>query len=223
MSTPEFPGSISDQIVFTEEIERKSGKTVANDLNLPLKLKERMPDPLFSHQYEAIKAARAGHDVLISTGTNSGKSLCFQVPALAACLEEPMARALFLYPTKALAHDQMGRLQGLALDLNVRASTYDGDTPKSHRSGIRNLCNVVLTNPDMLHTSILPGHANWTKFLKALRVIAIDEMHSLGASSIASTLRLVPQHAPDHCGIGDDRDSGRAVRKVDGAQGDAHK
>ena len=192
MSTPEFPGSISDQIVFTEEIERKSGKTVANDLNLPLKLKERMPDPLFSHQYEAIKAARAGHDVLISTGTNSGKSLCFQVPALAACLEEPMARALFLYPTKALAHDQMGRLQGLALDLNVRASTYDGDTPKSHRSGIRNLCNVVLTNPDMLHTSILPGHANWTKFLKALRVIAIDEMHSyrgVFGSHVALVLR----------------------------------
>lgn len=192
MDTPEFSPSISDQIVFFEEIERKAGKFIANDLRLPAALLEKMPPELYSHQYEAIAAARKGSDVLVSTGTNSGKSLCFQVPALAACLEEPMARALFLYPTKALAHDQMGRLQEMSKDLSVRVSTYDGDTPKSQRSGIRNLCNIILTNPDMLHTAILPGHANWTKFLKSVRVIAIDEMHSyrgVFGSHVALVLR----------------------------------
>ncbi|MBS1727151.1 MAG: DEAD/DEAH box helicase [Armatimonadetes bacterium] len=174
----DFPVSISDQIVYTEEIERRPARVIPNDLRLPASLLERMPAELYSHQYAAIRAAREGKDVLIATGTSSGKSLCFQIPALAACVEEPMARALFLYPTKALAQDQMGRLQAMASDLSVRVSTYDGDTPKSHRSGIRNLCNIVLTNPDMLHLSILPGHANWTKFLKSLRVIALDEMHS---------------------------------------------
>lgn len=188
----DFPSNISDQIVFVEEIERKNARLVVNDLKLPHSLLGQMPKELYSHQYQAIQAARSGQDVLVSTGTNSGKSLCFQVPALAACIEEPMARALFLYPTKALAYDQMGRLQVMAKDLSVRVSTYDGDTPRSQRSAIRNLCQVILTNPDMLHTAILPGHANWTKFLKSLRVIAIDEMHSyrgVFGSHVALVLR----------------------------------
>ena len=192
MSTPEFPSNISDQIVHLDEIGRREAILVANDLDLPLALRGQIPSQLYSHQYEAIRAARQGKDVLVSTGTNSGKSLCFQVPALAACCEEPMARALFLYPTKALAHDQLGRLEVIGKELKVRVSTYDGDTPKSHRSPIRNLCNVVLTNPDMLHMSILPNHANWTKFLKALRVIAIDEMHTyrgVFGSHVAQVLR----------------------------------
>ncbi|MEI8282139.1 MAG: DEAD/DEAH box helicase [Armatimonadota bacterium] len=192
MSTPEFPSHISDQIVHIDTIERRDACLVANDLDLPLSLKGQIPGDLYSHQYRAIQAARRGEDVLISTGTNSGKSLCFQVPALAACCEEPMARALFLYPTKALAYDQLGRLEAMGKELSVRVSTYDGDTPKSHRSPIRNLCNIVLTNPDMLHMSILPNHANWTKFLKALRVIAIDEMHTyrgVFGSHVAQVLR----------------------------------
>ena len=192
MSTPEFPSQISDQIVHVDEIGRREAILVANDLDLPLALNGQIPSQLYSHQYEAILAARQGKDVLVSTGTNSGKSLCFQVPALAACCEEPMARALFLYPTKALAHDQLGRLETMGKELSVRVSTYDGDTPKSHRSPIRNLCNIVLTNPDMLHMSILPNHANWTKFLKALRVIAIDEMHTyrgVFGSHVAQVLR----------------------------------
>lgn len=192
MSTPNIPSNISDQIVHVDEIAKRSADLVANDLNLPLALKGLIPPELYRHQYDAIKLAREGKDVLVSTGTNSGKSLCFHVPALAACCEEPMARALFLYPTKALAHDQLGRLESLGKELSVRVSTYDGDTPKSHRSPIRNLCNIVLTNPDMLHMSILPNHANWTKFLKALRVIAIDEMHTyrgVFGSHVAQVLR----------------------------------
>ena len=192
MSTPEFPNQISDQIVHVDTIERREAKLIKNDLELPSALKVLIPSDLYSHQYEAIQASRQGKDVLVSTGTNSGKSLCFHVPALAACCEEPMARALFLYPTKALAHDQLGRLELLGKELSVRVSTYDGDTPKSHRSPIRHLCNIVLTNPDMLHMSILPNHANWTKFLKALRVIAIDEMHTyrgVFGSHVAQVLR----------------------------------
>ena len=178
MSTTEFPSSITDQIVQIETLGPREASLMKNNLELPKQLRELIPRELYIHQYEAIKAARQGKDVLVSTGTNSGKSLCFHVPALAACCEEPMARALFIYPTKALAHDQLGRLETFGKELSVRVSTYDGDTPKSHRSPIRNLCNIVLTNPDMLHTSILPNHANWTKFLKALRVIAIDELHT---------------------------------------------
>ena len=119
MSTPEFPSNISDQIVHVDEIGRREAKLVANDLDLPLALKSLIPSDLYRHQYDAIKTARAGNDVLVSTGTNSGKSLCFQVPALAACCEEPMARALFLYPTKALAHDQLGRLEAMGKELSV--------------------------------------------------------------------------------------------------------
>lgn len=192
MATPEFPNSISDQIVFVEEIQRRVATTHPADLKLPARLLEVLPTDLYSHQYEAIKAAREGKDVLVVTGTNSGKSLCFQAPALASCLEEPMARSLFIYPTKALAQDQAGRLTAMATDLSVRVSTYDGDTPKSHRSSIRNLCNIILTNPDMLHLSIVPGHANWTKFLKSVRVIAIDELHSyrgVFGSHVALVLR----------------------------------
>ncbi len=192
MRTPEFPSQISDQIVYVEEIERRNAQTVLNDIRLPDKVKAVMPPELYRHQYDAIKAAREGKDVLVVTGTNSGKSLCFQIPALANCVEEPMARALFLYPTKALAQDQMGRLAAMGTELSVRVSTYDGDTPKSHRSGIRNLCNIVLTNPDMLHMSVLPGHSNWTKFLKSVRVIAIDELHSyrgVFGSHVALVLR----------------------------------
>ncbi len=144
------------------------------------------------HQAEAVRLARGGKDVLVTTGTNSGKSLCFMVPALAACTEEPLARALLIYPTKALAQDQHERLVTLGQPLGIRASTYDGDTPKSHRSSIRNLSHIVLTNPDMLHTGILPTHQHWTKYLKALRVIALDEMHAyrgVFGSHVALVLR----------------------------------
>lgn len=188
----DFPSHISDQIVYVEEIPRREAIFVPNNLKLPSGFQEIVPEKLYSHQHQAIEAARSGKDVLIVTGTNSGKSLCFQVPALAACAEEPMARAMFLYPTKALAHDQMARVADMGKHLSIRVSTYDGDTPKSQRSAIRNLCNIVLTNPDMLHHSILPTHAHWTKFLKSVRVIAIDEMHSykgVFGSHVALVLR----------------------------------
>ncbi len=175
--TPFEHDVLSDQIVFSHEVPARSA-TFGEWSRLDPRLLATLPARPFSHQADAVAAARSGRDVLVVTGTNSGKSLCFQVPALAACMEEPLARALFIYPTKALAQDQAARLTKMSLDLGIRVSTYDGDTPKSHRSSIRNLSHIVLTNPDMLHTGILPTHAHWTKFLKALRVIAIDELHA---------------------------------------------
>lgn len=175
--TPFEHDVLSDQIVFTHEVPPRS-PVFGEWSRLDPRLLATLPERPYSHQADAVRSARSGKDVLVVTGTNSGKSLCFQVPALASCLEEPMARALFIYPTKALAQDQAARLQKMGIDLGIRVSTYDGDTPKSHRSSIRNLSHIVLTNPDMLHTGILPTHAQWTKFLKALRVIAIDELHA---------------------------------------------
>jgi DEAD/DEAH box helicase domain-containing protein len=177
-NTPDFLSATHEQVQFVEEIPSRKALFHDEYPALPEALKAVLPEKLYWHQAEAIRAAQAHQDVLVVTGTNSGKSLCFQVPALQACMEEPMARALFLFPTKALAQDQAQRMTGIATQLGLRVGTYDGDTPKSHRSAIRNLSHIVMSNPDMLHTGILPAHSHWTKFLKALRVIAIDELHS---------------------------------------------
>lgn len=133
-------------------------------------------DKLFSHQAEAYDAARAGKDVVVVTGTSSGKTLCYNLPALHHAITEPAARMLYLFPTKALAQDQLGKLEEL-LPQGIRAGTYDGDTPPSQRGSMRRLAHIVLTNPDMLHVGILPGHELWAKFFRSLRLIVLDEMH----------------------------------------------
>ena len=132
---------------------------------------------LYTHQAAAYDAFAAGKDVVVTTGTNSGKTLCYNLPALQICLTEPAARCLYLFPTKALAQDQLLRLQHLSPSPSIGIDSYDGDTPKTHRSIIRRNAHIVLTNPDMLHIGILPGHDAWAKFLKSLRLIVIDEMH----------------------------------------------
>lgn len=168
---------LTDLLVYSEELPPRAARTVPNDLPLPEGLRKLLPSSLYLHQHQAISAALQKKNVLVATGTSSGKSLCYQVPAYKACLEEPMARALFLYPTKALANDQLEQMKVACSELGLRIGSYDGDTSKASRSTIRNLAHIILTNPDMLHLAILPNHQNWTKFLKALRVIAIDEMH----------------------------------------------
>ncbi len=136
-------------------------------------------EQLYSHQHEAIAAFLRGEDVAVGTGTSSGKSLCWMLPALHLCAEEPAARILVLYPTKALAQDQLGKLQSI-LPSGIQAAVYDGDTPRHQRSAIRNHAHIVLTNPDMLHVGILPQHDLWGKrFLRSLRLIVIDEAHTL--------------------------------------------
>jgi DEAD/DEAH box helicase domain-containing protein len=141
-------------------------------------LKEIGCDRFYTHQAASIDAVLSGKDIVVVTGTNSGKTLCYNVPSMQMMLSEPACRALYLFPTKALAHDQLLKLQEIAPGADVRSGAYDGDTSKSQRASIRNLAHIVLTNPDMLHVGILPAHQTWDKFFKSLRLIVIDEMHT---------------------------------------------
>src|SRR5213080_2097085 len=133
-------------------------------------------DQLYTHQRAAWDAAARGEHVVVTTGTASGKSLAFNLPVLDAIAREPKQRALYLYPTKALAQDQARALAELKSP-NVRAAIYDGDTPSEQRWQIRKWANVILTNPDMLHVGILPHHDRWADVLHNLRFIVVDEAH----------------------------------------------
>ncbi len=146
---------------------------------------------LYSHQAEAIEAAMA-RPTIVTTGTASGKSLCFNVPTLQALLHQPSARAIYLYPTKALAQDQARALAAFGLSKQVRPAIYDGDTPRETRAGIRRRANIVLTNPDMLHVGILPNHAAWADCLARLQAVVVDEAHvyrGVFGSHVANVLR----------------------------------
>jgi DEAD/DEAH box helicase domain-containing protein len=151
-------------------------------------------DRLYSHQAEAIDSVRAGNDVVVVTPTASGKSLCYTLPTLQAIADDPAARALFLFPTKALGQDQVAELSALsrAAGLNVSAATYDGDTPAPIRSAVRKAGQVVVTNPDMLNSAILPHHTKWFQLFEQLRVIVIDELHTyrgVFGSHVANVIR----------------------------------
>jgi len=152
---------------------------------------------LYTHQVRAIESLRAGHDTVVVTGTASGKSLCFHLPTLERIIEEPGATALYLFPTKALAQDQLKSLTRLAagddaLRAVLDAGVYDGDTAATTRRRLRERANVILSNPDMLHAGILPQHARWARFLRSLRYVVIDEMHAyrgIFGSHVANVLR----------------------------------
>ena len=135
---------------------------------------------LYSHQAAAAEAVRAGRNVVIVTPTASGKTLCYNLPVLNAVLENPDTRALYLFPTKALAQDQLAELYDLNQRLENRFGvfTYDGDTPSDARKTIRERGHIVLSNPDMLHTGILPHHTRWTRLFENLRYIVLDELHT---------------------------------------------
>jgi DEAD/DEAH box helicase domain-containing protein len=135
---------------------------------------------LYTHQAEAAEAVRAGKNVVIVTPTASGKTLCYNLPVLNATLENSDCRALYLFPTKALAQDQLSELHDLNQRLENRFGvfTYDGDTPADARRSIREKGHIVLTNPDMLHTGILPHHTRWTRLFENLRYIVLDELHT---------------------------------------------
>jgi DEAD/DEAH box helicase domain-containing protein len=148
-------------------------------------------DRLYSHQAEALDAAMEG-PTIVTTGTASGKSLCFNLPTLHMLCGDAMMRALYLYPTKALAQDQARALNAFGLTKQVRPAIYDGDTQREERRAIRQRANVVLTNPDMLHVGILPNHAAWANFFANLGVVVIDEAHvyrGVFGSHVANVLR----------------------------------
>ncbi|HJU47356.1 MAG TPA: DEAD/DEAH box helicase, partial [Gaiellaceae bacterium] len=133
-------------------------------------------DRLYRHQAEAWEAAARGEHVVVTTGTASGKSLAFNLPVLDAIARQPATRALYLYPTKALAQDQARSLASLGLRA-LHPAIYDGDTPPDRRSRIRRQANVILTNPDMLHVGVLPHHDRWGDVLHNLRFVVVDEAH----------------------------------------------
>ena len=134
---------------------------------------------LYSHQASAFEAVSAGRNAVVVTPTASGKTLCYNLPVWNRLLADPHARAFYLFPTKALAEDQLAEFNASvdAMGSSIRAFTYDGDTPQDARKAIRERANVVLTNPDMLHSGILPHHTKWAKAFENLRYIVIDELH----------------------------------------------
>lgn len=166
-------------------------------------LQRRGIDQLFSHQAEAFRLARSGQNLVIATPTASGKSLCYNLPLLERFAREPQARALYLFPTKALSRDQEESLRGLLREAGLEhgAITFDGDTPGDARRAARERSGVLLTNPDMLHTGILPHHANWARLFSNLRYVVIDELHTyrgVFGSHLANVLRRLQRVARFH-------------------------
>ncbi len=152
---------------------------------------------LYAHQAEAWAASRAGEHVIVTTGTASGKTLAFNLPVLDALAAQPKDRALYLYPTKALAQDQARTLAALAVP-KVRAAIYDGDTPREQRWQVRKWANLILTNPDMLHVGVLPRHDLWADVLHNLRYVVVDEAHvyrGVFGSHVGNVLRRLRRMA----------------------------
>jgi DEAD/DEAH box helicase domain-containing protein len=155
---------------------------------------------LYAHQAEALEKAFDG-PTIVTTGTASGKSLCFQLPTLEVLTSDRAARALYIYPTKALAQDQARSLGRFGLHKAVRPAIYDGDTPRQERSAIRKRSNLVITNPDMLHVGILPHHAAWGDLFANLAFVVVDEAHvyrGVFGSHVANVLRRVRRAAAIH-------------------------
>lgn len=157
-------------------------------------LKARGIERLYTHQRQALDCALAGRDFVVVTPTASGKTLCYNLPVLNAILKDNAARALYLFPTKALSSDQVAELYSMvdALGADIKAFTYDGDTPASARTAIRQAGHVVVTNPDMLHQGILPHHTKWVRLFENLKYVVIDEIHAyrgVFGSNLANVLR----------------------------------
>jgi DEAD/DEAH box helicase domain-containing protein len=160
-------------------------------------LSRRGIEALYAHQEVALRSAFAG-PTIVTTGTASGKSLCFQLPTLEVLVSDPTARALYLYPTKALAQDQARSLQAFGLTRQIRPAIYDGDTPRQERPAIRKRSNLVITNPDMLHVGILPHHPQWADLLANLAFVVVDEAHvyrGVFGSHVANVLRRLRRAA----------------------------
>src|SRR5438045_7534370 len=190
----EFPADITlDHVVSASEA---TFAPLPRELNPGLveALARRGSERLYSHQAEADAAVRSGRHLVVVTPTASGKTLCYNLPVLQRLLENPEKRALYVYPTKALAQDQLAELGALksGLPIEVRVDTYDGATPPGRRTAIREGGHVVMTNPDMLHTGLLPHHTRWRRLFSSLEFVVIDELHTyrgLFGSQVANVIR----------------------------------
>ena len=193
-------GRYRGQIAHVREIAPRQAAyaepAAAIDEALLSLLRRRNIHRLYTHQAAAVDAILAGRDVVVVTATASGKTLCYNLPVAQTLLSDPAARAMYIFPTKALAQDQFGTLSEWASDMRLgrvlRPAVYDGDTPSHNRSRVRSAASVILTNPDMLHVGILPYHGKWHALLRDLRTIVIDEVHTyrgIFGSHVAGVLR----------------------------------
>ena len=157
-------------------------------------LEKRGIRQLYTHQAHSIRATSEGKNVCVVTPTASGKTMCYNLPVLSAILKDENARALYLFPTKALSADQVSELYELIelMGVDIKTYTYDGDTPAAARRAVRQAGHIVVTNPDMLHSGILPHHTKWVKLFENLKYIVIDEIHTyrgVFGSNLANVLR----------------------------------
>lgn len=167
-------------------------------LGLQVSLERAGVRRLYTHQAAALDAAQRGENIVVVTPTASGKTLCYNLPVLAELLTDREARALYIFPTKALTQDQLNAVQRFGL---VPAAVYDGDTPDTAKAEIRENARIILTNPDMLHLGILPNHLKWHDFLAHLRFVVIDEIHTyrgVFGTQVAHTLRRLRRLAAHH-------------------------
>lgn len=185
----------AERVTHVEHVPARVGRPAAWPEWVPELLTDRLRlqgvDAPWEHQVLAADLARGGQSVVLSTGTASGKSLAYLLPVLSALLEDDTATALYLSPTKALATDQLRAIRALNL-VRVRAATYDGDTAHEERDWVRRFGSLVLTNPDMLHRSVLPRHSDFARFLRGLRFVVVDECHTyrgVFGSHVAHVLR----------------------------------
>ncbi len=204
VSRPEYRGQIRKIHVIPARPARFADLIPPPPEPLMAALRARGIERFYVHQVAAIEHARAGRHVVVVTSTASGKSLCYNVPVLETILRDQSARALYLFPTKALAQDQLKALNQLAEHLPESAfvaGTYDGDTPRSRRRTLREKANILLTNPDMLHSGILPSHSRWAHFFGQLRFVVVDEMHvyrGIFGTNVALLLRRLRRICRHH-------------------------
>ena len=179
LTSPDTGACITATRFFPDRAARWAPFPPDLDSRIADALRRRGIGELYSHQARAWETVRRGRHLVVVTPTASGKTLCYNLPVLQTLLEKPDARVLYLYPTKALAQDQLAGLQELAQELpDLRMFTYDGDTPQDARRAIRGRSNLVLTNPDMLHSGILPHHTKWVNLFQNLSYVVIDELHA---------------------------------------------
>lgn len=191
---PRFMENVTEWRVLPAREARYASFPEELDARIVQVLQGRGIERLYTHQRQALDCALAGRDFVVVTPTASGKTLCYNLPVLNAILKDNAARALYLFPTKALSSDQVSELYSMveALGADIKAFTYDGDTPASARTAIRQAGHVVVTNPDMLHQGILPHHTKWVRLFENLKYVVIDEIHAyrgVFGSNLANVLR----------------------------------
>ncbi|HIE16963.1 MAG TPA: DEAD/DEAH box helicase, partial [Dehalococcoidia bacterium] len=192
---PDYKG----QIVHIQRIPPRASDFGELDTALHPVLQSRLESlgisSLYTHQVQALNTARCGRNVMVDTASASGKTLCYNLAVLEVILSDRSSRALYLFPTKALAQDQLRSLNHLACPDVISPGdcvTFDGDTPQSERAKIKRRARIVLTNPDMLHLGILPNHKSWSRFFRGLKYVVIDEAHvyrGVFGSHVANIIR----------------------------------